>query len=45
LDLIAEFIASKLVNKQGKGLILDIVLGVAGAFVRGWLFRSLALAA
>ena len=33
LGLIAGFIASKLVNKSGEGLILDIVLGIVGAFV------------
>jgi uncharacterized membrane protein YeaQ/YmgE (transglycosylase-associated protein family) len=38
LGLIAGFIASKIVNKQGEGLILDIVLGVVGAIVGGYLF-------
>lgn len=39
LGLIAGFIASKIVNKQGEGLVMDIVLGVVGALVGGWLFR------
>jgi uncharacterized membrane protein YeaQ/YmgE (transglycosylase-associated protein family) len=38
LGLIAGFIASKIVNKQGEGLILDIVLGIVGAIVGGYLF-------
>ena len=38
LGLIAGFIASKLVNKSGEGLVLDIVLGVIGAVVGGFLF-------
>ncbi len=38
LGLIAGFIASKIVNKSGEGLILDIVLGIVGAFVGGYLF-------
>jgi uncharacterized membrane protein YeaQ/YmgE (transglycosylase-associated protein family) len=38
LGLLAGFIASKLINKSGEGLILDIVLGVVGAVVGGWLF-------
>ena len=38
LGLIAGFIASKLVNKSGEGLVLDIVLGVVGAIVGGYLF-------
>ena len=31
--LIAGFIASKIVNKQGEGIILDIILGIVGAIV------------
>jgi len=37
LGLIAGFIGSKLVNKRGEGLIVDIVLGIIGAVVGGWL--------
>jgi uncharacterized membrane protein YeaQ/YmgE (transglycosylase-associated protein family) len=40
LGLLAGFIGSKLVNKQGEGLFLDIVLGVVGAVVGGWLFNK-----
>jgi uncharacterized membrane protein YeaQ/YmgE (transglycosylase-associated protein family) len=39
LGLVAGFIASKLVNKTGEGLIMDIILGVVGAVVGGWLFQ------
>lgn len=38
LGLIAGFIASKIVNKQGVGFLLDIILGIVGAVVGGWLF-------
>lgn len=38
LGLIAGYIGSKLVNKSGEGLIMDILLGVIGAVVGGWLF-------
>ncbi|MCX8252541.1 hypothetical protein RHAL1_03686 [Beijerinckiaceae bacterium RH AL1] len=38
LGLIAGFVASQIVNKSGEGLILDIVLGIVGAFVGGYLF-------
>ena len=38
LGLIAGFIGSKLVNKTGEGVILDIVLGIVGAVVGGWVF-------
>jgi len=40
LGLVAGFIGSKLVNKRGEGLILDIVLGIVGAIVGGWLFST-----
>jgi uncharacterized membrane protein YeaQ/YmgE (transglycosylase-associated protein family) len=40
LGLIAGFIASKIVNKSGEGLILDIVLGIVGAVIGGWLFNQ-----
>ena len=38
LGLVAGFIGSKLVNKSGEGLVLDIVLGIVGAIVGGFLF-------
>ncbi len=38
LGLIAGFIASKLVNKSGEGLVVDIVLGIVGALVGGYIF-------
>ena len=44
LGLISGFIASKVINKTGEGLILDIVLGIVGAFVGGWLFTRLGYA-
>src|ERR1700733_2087006 len=39
LGLLAGFIGSKLVNKTGEGVILDIVLGIVGAVVGGFLFN------
>ncbi len=41
LGLIAGFIASKLVNHSGSGVLMDIVLGIVGAIVGGWLFNTL----
>jgi uncharacterized membrane protein YeaQ/YmgE (transglycosylase-associated protein family) len=38
LGLVAGFIASKVVNKQGEGMLLDTLLGVVGAVVGGWIF-------
>ena len=40
LGLLAGFIGSKLVNKTGEGILLDIVLGIVGAVVGGWLFNT-----
>ena len=44
LGLIAGFIASKLVNKTGGSLVLDLILGVVGAFVGGFLFTRFGMA-
>ncbi len=38
LGLLAGFIASQIVNQRGSGVLLDIVLGIIGAMVGGWLF-------
>jgi len=40
LGLIAGFIGSKIVNKRGEGLLLDLVLGIVGAIAGGWLFNT-----
>jgi len=37
LGLIAGFLASRLVNKQGEGMSMDIVLGIVGAVVGGFI--------
>ena len=39
LGLIAGFIASKLYAGSGQGAVIDIVLGIVGAFVGGFLFN------
>lgn len=41
LGLIAGFIGSKIVNHRGEGLFLDIILGIIGAVVGGWLFTAI----
>ena len=38
LGLVAGFIASKVVNHSGEGALMDIVLGVVGAVVGGFVF-------
>ncbi len=39
LGLVAGFIASKVVNKHGSGVVGDIAVGVCGAFIGGFLFN------
>ncbi|HVO96868.1 MAG TPA: GlsB/YeaQ/YmgE family stress response membrane protein [Bryobacteraceae bacterium] len=38
LGLVAGFIGSKIVNRKGEGIFLDILLGIVGAVVGGYLF-------
>jgi uncharacterized membrane protein YeaQ/YmgE (transglycosylase-associated protein family) len=40
LGLISGFIASKIVNDAGQGLVLNIVLGIVGAIVGGFVFST-----
>ena len=40
LGLIAGFLASKLVNKTGEGVVMDIALGIVGALAGGWIFNQ-----
>ena len=39
LGLVAGVIGSKLVNRTGEGIVRDILLGVVGAFIGGFLFN------
>jgi uncharacterized membrane protein YeaQ/YmgE (transglycosylase-associated protein family) len=40
LGLIAGFIASIIVNRRGEGCLRDIVLGIIGALVGGFIFTE-----
>jgi uncharacterized membrane protein YeaQ/YmgE (transglycosylase-associated protein family) len=40
LGLVAGFVGSKLVNKTGEGILVDVMLGVLGAVGGGWLFNQ-----
>ena len=44
LGLLAGFIASHLVNHRGEGMILDVLLGIVGAIVGGWVAHMLGFA-
>ena len=41
LGLIAGFIGSKIVNREGQGFFIDIILGIVGAIVGGYIFNVL----
>ena len=41
LGLISGFIGSKIVNSSGQGMLLDIVLGIIGAIVGGFIATNL----
>jgi uncharacterized membrane protein YeaQ/YmgE (transglycosylase-associated protein family) len=44
LGLVAGFIGSKIVNRRGEGVLLDVILGVFGAVIGGWIFRAMGTA-
>ena len=44
LGVAAGFIGSKIVNKTGEGILLDLVLGIVGAVAGGWLFNQFGMA-
>jgi uncharacterized membrane protein YeaQ/YmgE (transglycosylase-associated protein family) len=44
VGLIAGFIGSKIVNRAGEGLVRDIILGIIGALVGGWIFTAMGAA-
>ena len=37
---LAGWIASVIMGTRGQGVLIDIVLGIIGAFVGGWLFQQ-----
>ena len=43
LGLIAGFIASKIVNKTGSGMLVDTLIGVVGAVIGGFIGDQLGL--
>lgn len=44
LGLLSGFIASHMVNHRGEGMVLDVLLGIVGAIVGGWLATTLGYA-
>ena len=41
VGLVAGYLGSLLVNRSGEGMIRDIVLGIVGAFVGGYIFNAM----
>ena len=41
MGLVAGFIGSKIVNKSGEGILMDMLIGIVGAVVGGWLAHFL----
>ena len=41
VGLVAGVLASLVMGGTGYGIIGDIIIGIVGAFIGGWLFRSL----
>lgn len=41
LGLLAGFLGSKIVNREGLGVMFDVMLGVVGALVGGFLFSAI----
>ena len=39
LGLVAGFIGSKIVNRTGEGIVRDVLLGIVGAIIGGYLFN------
>lgn len=44
LGLVAGYIASRVVGGTGNGVVMDIVLGIVGAVIGGWLFNTFGMA-
>ena len=43
MGIIAGFIASKLTDGSGKGILVDLFLGIVGGAFGGWLFGLLGI--
>jgi len=45
LGILAGFIASKLVSGSGMGVLMELVVGIVGSVLGGWIFTLLGLGA
>ena len=44
LGMLAGWIAGKIVNNEGSGFIVNMILGIVGSVVGGWIFSILGAA-
>jgi uncharacterized membrane protein YeaQ/YmgE (transglycosylase-associated protein family) len=45
IGILAGFLAGKVVKGHGMGVLLDLVVGIIGSILGGWLFAIVGLAA
>jgi uncharacterized membrane protein YeaQ/YmgE (transglycosylase-associated protein family) len=45
IGIVAGFVASKLLQRSGREVWIDIILGIAGAFLGAWIYGGLELVA
>ena len=43
MGILAGFLACKLTNREGKGCIINLLLGIVGGAVGGWVFSLLGI--
>jgi uncharacterized membrane protein YeaQ/YmgE (transglycosylase-associated protein family) len=44
IGILAGFLAGKLMQGRGFGLIVDLLLGIVGSFIGSWIFARLGIA-
>ena len=45
IGILAGFLAGKIVRGSGMGVLIDLLVGIVGALIGGWVFSLLGLAA
>jgi uncharacterized membrane protein YeaQ/YmgE (transglycosylase-associated protein family) len=45
IGIIAGFLAGKIVKGHGRGTLMDLLVGIVGSVLGGWIFTLLGLAA
>jgi uncharacterized membrane protein YeaQ/YmgE (transglycosylase-associated protein family) len=45
IGIVAGFLAGKIMKGAGYGLVADLIIGVIGSFIGGWVFRLFGITA